>query len=84
MEALFLFLYRVFKKRRIRLFLLVMLVMGVAAYLASRMRLEEDITRMISGGGSPGITGRVVEQSKFLDKIIIIASSGRHYKTRDT
>ena len=71
MEAIFLFLYRVFKKRRIRLFLITTVITGLALYLASRIRLEEDITRMISGSESTSIMGRVVEQSKFLDKIII-------------
>ena len=62
MEALFLFLYRAFKKHRIRLFLLVLLIAAVATFLASRIKLEEDITKMISGGGSNGIMGQVVEQ----------------------
>ena len=75
MEVLFLFLFRVFKKRRIQLFFLVLLVTAAAAFLASRIRLEEDVTKMISGGGSPGIMSQVIEQSKFLDKIIITISA---------
>jgi 1-acyl-sn-glycerol-3-phosphate acyltransferase len=75
MEVLFLFLYRIFKKRRIRLFLLVTLFTAIAIFLASRIKLEEDITKMISGEGSSGIMSQVVEQSKFLDKIIIAVSS---------
>jgi predicted exporter len=75
MEALFLFLYRLFKKRRLSLFILVLLATALAAFLASRIRLEEDITKMISGGGSPGIMRQVVEQSKFLDKVIVTVSA---------
>jgi predicted RND superfamily exporter protein/1-acyl-sn-glycerol-3-phosphate acyltransferase len=75
MEAVFLYLYHRFKKRRLRLFILVALVMAVAAFLASRIRLEEDITKMISGGDTRGVISQVVEQSKFLDKIIIGISS---------
>jgi uncharacterized protein len=74
MDVLFLFLYRIFKKRRLRLFLLVTLVTGLAIYLASRIRLEEDITKMITGAPS-GVMSRVVEQSKFLDKLIITISA---------
>lgn len=55
--------------------MLVALIMTAAAFLASRIRLEEDITRMISGGDARGVISQVVEQSKFLDKIIIAISS---------
>ena len=75
MEAFFLYLYHVFKKRRIRLFLIVFFVAVIAAFLASRIEPEEDINRMISGGSSQGDLSRVVEQSKFLDKIILTVTS---------
>jgi 1-acyl-sn-glycerol-3-phosphate acyltransferase len=75
MEAIFLFLYNIFKKRRFRLFLLVAAIFAITGWLASRIRLEEDISRMISGGGSNNLMGRVVDQSKFLDKIIFTITS---------
>lgn len=71
----FLFLYKFFAKRRRRLFILVLAIMGVAAFLASRIRFEEDIAKMISGGGSAGVMSQVLEQSKFLEKIIITVTS---------
>jgi 1-acyl-sn-glycerol-3-phosphate acyltransferase len=74
MEAVFLALYHFFRKRRIFLFLVVSVLAGTAAFLASRIRLEEDITRMISGGGSRNVVSQVVEQSRFLDKIIVTIS----------
>jgi uncharacterized protein len=75
MEAFFLYLYKKFRKRRLRLFILVTLVMGLATYLASRIRLEEDIGRMISGNGDQALINQVVDHSGFLDKIIVTVSS---------
>src|SRR5512147_2179913 len=75
MDVLFLYLYRIFQKKRLFLFLLIIFVTGIAGFLASRIKLEEDITRMISGGNSSDVIGKVVEQSKFLEKIILSVSS---------
>ena len=75
MDTFFLYLYKTFRKRRLRLFILVTMVMGLAAFLASRIRLEEDIGRMISGNGGQALVNQVVEHSGFLDKIIVTISS---------
>ena len=75
MDTIFLYLFRVFKKRRLVLFMLVSLLSLLAAFLASRIRLEEDITKMISGGSAQGIMSQVVERSKFLEKIIVTVSA---------
>jgi uncharacterized protein len=75
MEVFFLFLYNVFKRKRLVLFILVALLTAAAAFLASRIRLEEDITRMISGGNAQSVMSQVVEQSKFLDKIVVTVTS---------
>ena len=83
MEALFLFLYRLFEKRRTRLLLLVIGIAAVAGYLASRIRFEEDISRMISGGGSESMLTRVVDQAKFLEKIVITVSPADTSTTAD-
>ncbi|HLO60374.1 MAG TPA: 1-acyl-sn-glycerol-3-phosphate acyltransferase [Bacteroidales bacterium] len=71
MEMFFVHLYRFFSKRRFRLFFIVSAVAAISIFLASRIRFEEDINKMISGVESSGILSRIVEQSKFLDKIII-------------
>lgn len=75
METIFLLIYRFFKKRRLRLFFLILLLTAAGVYLASRIRFEEDITRMISGVSSEGAINQAVEHSKFLDKIIITISA---------
>jgi 1-acyl-sn-glycerol-3-phosphate acyltransferase len=75
METFFLLTYRFFKKRKVLLLFLIMLVAVVAAIMASRIRLEEDITKMFSGNNSQGIINQAVEQTKLLDKIIVSVSS---------
>jgi len=74
MEAIFLFLYRVFEKRRLLLFSSVLVLMLLAGWMAFSIRPEEDISKMISGQSGP-IAARVIEQSGFLDKIAVIISS---------
>ncbi|MBN1790947.1 MAG: 1-acyl-sn-glycerol-3-phosphate acyltransferase [Bacteroidales bacterium] len=75
MDKLFLYVYHFFQKRRLRLFIIITLLTAFATFLASRIRLEEDINRMISGDGTQGLMSRVVEQSKMLDKIIVTVSA---------
>ncbi len=75
MDALFLLLYKFFSRRRLVLFTLVIITAGIAVFLSSRIRFEEDISRMITGGSSSGVMSKVVEQSKMLDKLIITISS---------
>jgi hypothetical protein len=75
MEAIFLFIYRYFNKRRAWLLALVLIITGAAAYLASRITFEEDISRMISGGSADNAMTKAVEQAKFLEKIVITISS---------
>ncbi|MBN1157758.1 MAG: 1-acyl-sn-glycerol-3-phosphate acyltransferase [Bacteroidales bacterium] len=71
MDGVFLFLYSLFRKKRRLLFAILVLLTALAAFLASKIRFEEDITKMIYGGEGDDIVKQVVEQSKFLDKIII-------------
>ncbi len=68
---MFLFLYNIFRKRRRLLFFIIFMIMVLAAFLTSRISFEEDISKMIYGGAGDDIRGQVIEQSKFLDKIII-------------
>ncbi len=75
MEAIFLNLFHFFRKRRLWLFVAVIAIISVAVFLASRIKLEEDITRMISGSDKTGMLTKIVEQSEFLDKIIITLST---------
>ncbi len=74
MEGFFLLLYDFFRNRRI-IFFAIITVIGLAAlFLASRIRFEEDITRMIAGVDKKAEITSIIEQSKYLDKIIVMVS----------
>jgi 1-acyl-sn-glycerol-3-phosphate acyltransferase len=74
MKGLFLLLYDFFKDKRILFFAIVLTAGLIALILASRIRFEEDITKMISGGENKAEITQVIEQSGFLDKIIVLVS----------
>ncbi|MBN1416217.1 MAG: 1-acyl-sn-glycerol-3-phosphate acyltransferase [Bacteroidales bacterium] len=74
MERFFLFLYDFFRNKRVLFFAIVLAIGLVALYLASRIRFEEDINKMISGVDKRSEISKVIEQSKFLDKIIVTVS----------
>jgi len=71
MEKIFLFLYDIFRVRRRLFFTIVTVFILLTAFLASRIKFEEDITKMLYGGDNTAILRDVVDQSKFLDKIIV-------------
>jgi uncharacterized protein len=71
MEGFFLLLYDYFRKRRVFFFGIIIAFLAVVAFIASRIRFEEDITRMISASGSKQSIIKAVEQSGILDRIVI-------------
>jgi|WetSurMetagenome_2_1015567.scaffolds.fasta_scaffold00024_41 uncharacterized protein len=71
MEGFFVLLYEFFRKKRILLFSIIILVLFVAVYLASRLRFEEDITKMISGVDKEADITKILEQSRILDRIVV-------------
>lgn len=74
MEKFFLLLYGYFRDKRIIFFSLVTVVGLTALLLASRLSFEEDITKMIAGVDKKAEVTRIIEQSKFLDKVVITVS----------
>jgi predicted exporter len=74
MEGLFLALYDFFKNKRILFFAIVLTVCLIALFLASRIRFEEDITKMITGTDNKAEVTQAIEKSGFLEKIIITVS----------
>jgi 1-acyl-sn-glycerol-3-phosphate acyltransferase len=71
MEGFFLFLYDFFRNKRFLFFTIVVAVFIAALYLASRIRFEEDINKMISGIDRKSEITSILSQSGFLDKIVI-------------
>lgn len=71
MEGFFLFIYNFFRSRRILFFSIILLFLAFAIYLTSKLRFEEDITKMISSSGKQTEVLKAVEQSGILDRIIV-------------
>jgi 1-acyl-sn-glycerol-3-phosphate acyltransferase len=71
MEGFFLILYDFFKNKRLLFFSLIILILAIAAILASKLRFEEDISKMISGSESSANVTRIIEGSGLLDRIVL-------------
>ncbi len=71
MEGYFLFMFEFFRNKRLLFFSIVLIIFCVAFFFASRIRFEEDINKMISGVDKKGEITSILNQSKFLDKIIV-------------
>lgn len=71
MEGFFLLLYNFFRNKRFLFFGIVILFLATAGYLTSKLRFEEDITKMISSAGKQAEVLKAVEQSGILDRIIV-------------
>ena len=71
MEGFFLLLYDFFRNKRFLFFSIIVIILLAAGFLVSRLRFEEDITKMISGADKQAEITRIIEQSKILDRIII-------------
>jgi 1-acyl-sn-glycerol-3-phosphate acyltransferase len=71
MEGFFLFIYNFFRNKRFLFLGLISIFLLIAIYLTSRLRFEEDITKMISSSGKQAEVLKAVEQSGILDRIIV-------------
>ncbi len=72
MGNLFVFIYNFFEKRRVLLFLLSFLGLSLSGFLASRLTIEEDISKALPSVA--GRAGELLRNGKFLDKIVITVS----------
>jgi hypothetical protein len=69
MEVIFLTLYRFFNSRRFLFLAFVILVVLVALYYASKMNLEEDISKTMPGENDQ--IALVINNSRLTNKLII-------------
>ena len=51
------------------------LFLGLAAFLASSIRLEEDISNLIPAGEKQDVLKKILANTEFSDKIIVTISS---------
>ncbi|MGY5847266.1 MMPL family transporter [Salegentibacter sp. HM20] len=75
MHRIFIKIYYLFRKNRIPGFALLFLFLALCGFLASKITLEEDVSRLIPEGEKQEITRKILDQNEFSDKIIISISS---------
>ena len=71
MEKILLGIYHYLGKRRILFFVLFFLSMGTVIFWASRIRLEEDISKILPREKKIDQLNQVFQNSKFVDKLVI-------------
>ena len=74
MGTIFVNIYRILKKRRVLFFLLFLGSLLFAGYFASRIKLEEDITKIMPSDEKIEKLNSIFKNSKFLDKIVVTVS----------
>ncbi len=68
-------LHHLIHKKKTPAILVLVLFIGIVGYLASQIRLEEDISNLIPAGERQDVLMRVLENTEFSDKIIVTISS---------
>jgi uncharacterized protein len=74
MGSIFTFIFRFLKKRRVVFFLLFLSAIAFAGYFSSKIKLEEDITKMMPSDAKVERLNTVFKNSKFLDKLVVTVS----------
>ncbi len=74
MGILFTAIYRILKKRRILFFLLFLGAMAFVGFFASKIKLEEDITKMMPTDKKIERLNSFFKSSKFLDRLVVTIS----------
>ncbi|KAA1244653.1 MMPL family transporter [Aquimarina sp. RZ0] len=75
MHNFFLLIYQYIRQNKQFSWLLIIAIIGLFAFLASRIGFEEDITRLIPNSESSEITQKVLKTVSFSDKIVINISN---------
>lgn len=70
MSNFFLFLYRLIRRNKIAGIVVLLLVVGFAVYYASRLRLSEDITKVLPQNQKITNLNFVYSNAKLLDKVV--------------
>ena len=75
MHTLFLRLYYFFRKQKALGFLLLALFVVTGGYFATKIQLEEDVTKLIPTGEKQDVLRKVLDHTEFSDKLIVAISS---------
>ncbi|MBL0049107.1 MAG: MMPL family transporter [Bacteroidetes bacterium] len=74
MSIFFIAIFRFFKRNRILFFLFLATLLAGVGYFASKIKLEEDISKMLPGDKKVEKLNFVFQNSKFLDKLVVNVS----------
>lgn len=74
MGSIFTLIYRVLKRRRVFFFLLLAGALAFSGFFASKIKVEEDITKMMPTDANVERLNTIFKNSKFLDKIVMTVS----------
>jgi len=74
MEKIFLPVYNYFQKKPVAFYIIFLTCFLVSAYFASRIQLEEDISKILPNDRKIQKLNEVFQDSKFLDKLVITVS----------
>ncbi|MCD8540736.1 MAG: hypothetical protein LRY55_13910, partial [Leadbetterella sp.] len=72
MHKIFVGIHRFIEKNRVFALLLGLIYLGLTGFLFTRLRLEEDITRLIPKSESSDRATRVLNSLEFADKITVL------------
>ncbi|WP_373056283.1 MMPL family transporter [Zunongwangia sp. H14] len=75
MSKLFLKIYSLLKQQKLVSFSVLIILAAVLSFFASKIKFEEDISQLIPSGEDHQVLRRVLEETKFSDKIIVTISA---------
>jgi 1-acyl-sn-glycerol-3-phosphate acyltransferase len=81
MSIFFTFIYRFLRQRKLLFILLFALSVAFCTYFASKIRFEEDITKMMPTDAKVDRLQKIFKNSKFLDRLVITVSAADSGKT---
>lgn len=77
------FIYRFFLRRKLFFVLLILSLCGILGYLASQIKLEEDITRFVPSDKNSSSINSIIDNLKSKDKLVIHIYSDDESKIDD-
>ena len=78
MEHFFITIYNYFTKNKIKAFGIILSLLLVLLFFASKISFQENITQLIPSNSESDITSKVLKQVNFADKITILMKMDKH------
>src|ERR1700749_1383283 len=83
MGMIFTYIYRLLKRRRVLFFLVFLCIIAFCGFFASKIKLKEDITKMMPTEKKLERLNTIFKNSKFLDKLVVTVSQPDTSKEAD-